>query len=51
MGTMSLAAAASGAIPIPFADVTIVLNILGGTIIKIGQIYVYVFGKKFLKMI
>lgn len=45
MGTMSLAAAAAGSIPIPFADVTIVLNILGGTIIKIGQIYGYVWKK------
>lgn len=35
MGTMSLAAAAAGAIPFPFADITIVLNILGATIIKI----------------
>ena len=45
MGTMSLAAAAAGAIPLPFADVTIVLNILGATIIKIGQIYGYVWKK------
>ena len=45
MGTMSLAAAGAGSIPIPFVDVGIVLNILGATIIGIGKAYGYVWKK------
>ena len=39
---MTLASAGAGSIPIPFVDITIVLNIIGATIIKIGKAYGYV---------
>ena len=42
---MTLASAGAGSIPIPFADLTIVMNILGATIIKIGKAYGYVWKK------
>jgi len=42
IASMTLASAGAGSIPIPFADITIVLNILGATIIKIGKAYGYV---------
>jgi len=45
IASMTLASAAAGSIPIPFADVSIVMNILGATIIKIGKAYGYVWKK------
>ena len=40
--SMSLCAALAGAIPVPFADIPIVLTIIGTAIIKIGKFYGYV---------
>ena len=45
IASMTLASSAAGSIPIPFADVSIVMNILGATIIKIGKAYGYVWKK------
>lgn len=42
---MTLASAAAGSIPLPFADVAIVMNILATTIVKIGKAYGYVWKK------
>ncbi len=42
---MTLASAAAGSIPLPFADVAIVMNILATAIIKIGKAYGYVWKK------
>ena len=39
---MSLCAALAGAIPVPFADIPIVLTLIGIAIIKIGKFYGYV---------
>ena len=40
--SMSLCAGLAGAIPVPFADIPIVLTIIGTAIIKIGKFYGYV---------
>ena len=42
ISSMVLAAAGAGAIPFPFADIPIVISIVGGSIIKIGKFYGYV---------
>lgn len=48
IASMSTLAFGVGAIPIPFADVSIIMSIIGTTIIKIGKFYGYVW-KKILK--
>ena len=48
IASMTTLALGVGAIPIPFADVSIIMSILGSAIIKIGKFYGYVW-KKILK--
>ena len=42
IGSMMLSAAAAGSIPVAFADVSIVISIIGNSIIQIGKYYGYV---------
>ena len=39
--SVSLAAGAAGAIPLPFADIGLVISLIGGSLIKIGAFYGY----------
>lgn len=45
IASMSLIAAGAGAIPVPFADASIVMSILASSIIKIGKYFGYVWKK------
>ena len=45
MSSITLAASLAGAIPIPFADISIVMSIIGTAILSIGKFYGYVWKK------
>ena len=45
ISSMMLASAAAGSIPIAFADISIVVSIIGNSIVKIGKYYGYVWEK------
>lgn len=45
MASMMVSAAAAGAIPIPFVDIAFVLSIIGGSLVRIGKYYGYVWKK------
>ena len=45
IGSLSVAAASSGAIPIPFADVAIMIGLIATTVIKIASFFGYAWNK------